>query len=362
MSLLYHTLWEIAPFLRRSPKKSFATRYSAKPKHIPCNMKTFLKANFFSIAVSLCTAIAMIFLILFPALGTGAATKGLTLWAQKIVPTLFPFFFLSSLLVHLGTAQKIAPALSPVTRKLFRTGGESALIYAISVFSGYPVGSKMIADFVERGLMEKDEAVRASAFCSTAGPLFIVGSVGTGMFGSPSLGAKMLLAHLLGGLLAGVCFRGRGNFAPRKRPLSSTKSTNPLYDSVYSAVISTLMVGGFICVFSVVSELLFISGIVTPIVRLFGMAFSHVDGADCLAKGLTVGLLECTGGSAILSQTGATPLAASLSCAVISFGGLCVFAQSVAHLKRAGLPVKTHFFAKILHALFAFMLCLLFLS
>ena len=325
-------------------------------------MKTFLKTNFLSVAVSFCTALAMIFLLAFPALGTGAATKGLTLWAQKIVPTLFPFFFLSSLLINLGTAQKIAPALSPVTRKLFRTGGESALIYAISVFSGYPVGSKMIADFVERGLMEKEEAVRASAFCSTAGPLFIVGSVGTGMFGSPSLGAKMLLAHLLGGLLAGVCFRGRGRYSQKPKRISYEKPENPLYESTYNAVISTLMVGGFICVFSVVSELLFATGIVTPIVSLFGMAFSHVDGANYLAKGLTVGLLECTGGSAILSHAGATPLAASLSCATISFGGLCVFAQSVAHLKRAGLPVKTHFFAKILHAVFSFLLCLLFLS
>lgn len=325
-------------------------------------MKTFLKTNFLSVAVSLCTALAMIFLLAFPALGTGAATKGLNLWAQKVVPTLFPFFFLSSLLVNLGKVQKIAPTLSPVTRKLFRTGGESALIYAISVFSGYPVGSKMIADFVERGLMEKEEGVRASAFCSTAGPLFIVGSVGTGMFGSPSLGAKMLLCHLLGGLLAGVCFRGRGNFTPRKRPLSSTKSTNPLYDSVYSAVISTLMVGGFICAFSVIGELLFISGIATPIVKFFSLIFLRANGTEHLAKGLIVGLLECTGGSAILSNAGATPLATSLSCAVISFGGLCVFAQSVAHLKRAGLPVKTHFFAKLLHALFSFSFCLVLLS
>ncbi len=303
----------------------------------------------------------MIFLLLFPELGTGAAIKGLTLWAQKIVPTLFPFFFLSSLLVNLGTVQRIAPALSPVTNKLFRTGGESALIYAISVFSGYPVGSKMIADFTERGLIEKDEAVRASAFCSTASPLFIVGSVGTGMFGNPSLGAKMLLAHLLGGLFAGVCFRGHGSYSQKPKRISYEKPDNPLYESTYNAVISTLMVGGFICAFSVTSELLFATGIASPIIKFFSKAFSFANGAEHLAKGLTVGLLECTGGSVILSGAGATPLSVSLSCAIISFGGLCVFAQSVAHLKRAKIPVKIHFFAKILHALFSFALCFLLL-
>ena len=55
-----------------------------------------------------------------------SARAGLTLCAQMIVPSLLPFFMLSSLLQQLGLPGILGKLLSPVTQRLFGIGGASA--------------------------------------------------------------------------------------------------------------------------------------------------------------------------------------------------------------------------------------------
>ena len=62
-----------------------------------------------------------------------SARAGLSLCAQMIVPSLLPFFMLSSLLQQLGLPGILGRLLSPVTQKLFGIGGAgaSALLLAL---------------------------------------------------------------------------------------------------------------------------------------------------------------------------------------------------------------------------------------
>ena len=55
-----------------------------------------------------------------------SARAGLSLCAQMIVPSLLPFFMLSSLLQQLGLPGILGKLLSPVTQKLFGIGGAAA--------------------------------------------------------------------------------------------------------------------------------------------------------------------------------------------------------------------------------------------
>jgi nucleoside recognition membrane protein YjiH len=77
----------------------------------------------------------------------------------------------------------------------------------MSVLSGYPVGAKLTADFYEKGLITKGQACRITTFTSTSGPLFIVGTVGIGMFHSAKLGIIILLSHFIGAILNGLIYR-----------------------------------------------------------------------------------------------------------------------------------------------------------
>ena len=70
-------------------------------------------------AALLCAAAA---LMLWPKEAMEAARDGLTLCANVIVPSLFPFFVLSSLVVELGLAGYLGKLLEGVMRPLFRVG------------------------------------------------------------------------------------------------------------------------------------------------------------------------------------------------------------------------------------------------
>ncbi|MCU9810461.1 hypothetical protein [Paraclostridium sp. AKS81] len=100
--------------------------------------------------------------------------------------------------------------INPVTKKLFNVSGKSSLVFAISTVSGYPVGAKLASELRQNNEISKFEAQRLVSFCSTSGPLFIVGAVSIGMFNNPSLGYLMLLCHYLGSLTVGILFKNYG--------------------------------------------------------------------------------------------------------------------------------------------------------
>jgi len=61
------------------------------------------------------------------------------------------------------------------------------------------------------------------SFCSTSGPLFMIGAVAVGMFKNPLLGPLIALSHYLGALTVGLIFRFYGiKESIRKIPLEKS--------------------------------------------------------------------------------------------------------------------------------------------
>ena len=87
----------------------------------------------------LCATLA---LMLYPQPAMEAARSGLRLCYNVIIPSLFPFFVLSSLVVELGLAGYLGRLLEGLMRPLFRVGGACASAVALGFIGGYPVGAK----------------------------------------------------------------------------------------------------------------------------------------------------------------------------------------------------------------------------
>ena len=75
-------------------------------------------------------------LVTFSSSNLAAAKSGLKLWANNVVPSLFPFFI-----------------------------------------SGYPMGAKIVTDLRTNNNCTKDEGERMLCFTNNSGPLFIIGTV-----------------------------------------------------------------------------------------------------------------------------------------------------------------------------------------
>ena len=71
----------------------------------------------------------------------------------------------------------ISLIINTITQFIFNVSGKSALVFAISAVSGYPVGARLASDLRLNQDISQYEGQRLVSFCSTSGPLFIIGAV-----------------------------------------------------------------------------------------------------------------------------------------------------------------------------------------
>lgn len=315
-------------------------------------MKKFFKLIIIALIV---TCLACV--ILKPEIYVKSALEGLKLWALIVVPALLPFFFFTSILSALGLTTVIARACEKPCKLLFRTGGSGAYAFIMSVLSGYPVGARIIADLYQNGVIDEDEATRLCTFCSTSGPAFIIASVGIGMFGDKKIAIAIFLSHVLASIICGIIFRFYGKPQLSREALINKPCENLLYESVYSSVISVACVGGFVCVFSLISDVAKNLGLLSPIVSLLSLVIDKD-----LASAFIYGLIECTRGCKAISLCSLSTYSPAFASALISFGGISIWAQSIIFLNKANANVKIFCFSKAIQSILSFVLCSTFIA
>ena len=324
-------------------------------------MKNTFKLNgskIFKLLVILTIIFLIITLAIFPEKYSKSTYKGVLLWAVSVMPSLLPYFFLTAILTKTNSLSCVFSKFSKFTEKVFRLNGISLYVFFMSILSGYPIGSKLTADLYENNLIGKGEASRLSLLCSTSGPLFIIGAVGVAMFESKISGFIIYITHVLSAIITALIFKNAyENPTSSQILLSDNKSDNILYDSIYSAVISVLVVGGFVAVFYVISEILYDFNLLYPISFLISLIIKPLSLSGEESVAVSVGLIEFTKGAKALSVMGTNPLTLSLTNFIITFGGISVIMQSLAFLKKA--KVKTAFFVlgKLVQAIISFVIC-----
>lgn len=291
-------------------------------------------------------------LILLPSQMVAAARDGVELCFNVLIPSLFPFFVISSLTVELGLADGLGRLASPVMEPLFNVGGACAPALILGFIGGYPVGAKTVINLYQSKKCSRLEAERMLAFCNNSGPAFIFGVVGAGIFSSSAVGLILYLTHLVASVLVGLIFRhhgGRGGVTRAGRAEASRAPFPAAFvRSVGSSFRSCLGICGFVIFFSVLLKLLFLSGLPGALGTLFGLL--GLD--ESWASALLSGLLELTSG--VWSLRGAPgSLTASIAMAAFMLGwaGLSVHCQVLSFLAETGLSAKTYLLGKLLHGL-----------
>ena len=130
-------------------------------------MKNLLKNREKSLNTAL--AVVILFLILalslFPDVYSKVTLNGIILWATSVLPSLLPYFFLTALLTKINVLAEFCNSLSPLVKKPFRLGGSAVYAFLTSILSGYPVGSKIIADLYSEDMISIGEATRMRLLC-----------------------------------------------------------------------------------------------------------------------------------------------------------------------------------------------------
>lgn len=315
-----------------------------------------VRRTLYDIAVLLGLALCVTGLLLFPQQSVGAARNGLSLCFNVIIPSLFPFFVLSAMIVSLGYARRFGRVLEPVMRPLFNVGGPCSTAFVLGFIGGYPVGARTVIALYKSGACSKTEAERMLAFCNNSGPAFIFGVVGAGVFASSRVGLLLYLAHTAASICVGILFRSWGgkDRAGKEKDTGNTDAapalpfTQAFTESVKSSFLSILNICGFVVFFTVLIRLLQLTGLIPALSGFFGRLGFDRDWAERLITGF----IELTSGVATLRGASAS-LYRSMAAAAFMLGwaGLSVHAQVLSFIADSGLTIKTYFFGKLLHGL-----------
>ena len=308
----------------------------------------------FAVPVALLTMIAGA-IIIYPERYISCCLEGFVMWAQCVLPSLFPFMVITLIMIKSGFADKASLPLKKITG-IFNLPSSAAVCLFISICSGYPAGSKCLLEFYERGCLSQRDMKKLSVLCSTSGPLFIIGSVGTVMFGDKGAGFKILLAHLLSVIIIALIIS-----LLSKREKSGELSRTPikgnvLYDSFHGAVISVAVAGGFIAFFSVSARILSDFNFLIVFEKILSL-FTDENSA----RAVSIGLIEATCGCRELSSS-VGKLTLPFAGFLITFGGVSILLQQLAYLCKAGVKPLYFVTVKFVQGILCFFLVLLICS
>ncbi|MDF2520738.1 MAG: Sporulation integral rane protein YlbJ, partial [Clostridia bacterium] len=269
----------------------------------------------------------------------------------------------------LGIVSFVGSCFKAIMKPLFNVPGEASFTFFMSIASGYPVGAKITATLLQNKVCSKVEAQRMLSLCSTSGPLFIIGAVATGILKNPKLGLLLALSHYLSALTAGLLMRFYGRSRKTKEIIQINelkRKFNPLSDmleyrkkdgrslgilmgdAVKNGISLVLLVGGFIILFSVITRILKLSGVLAFLSKLVcaSLYFLHLN-PDSVSS-VIVGMLEVTNG---INHCAAVemPVISKLMMVsfMIGFGGLSINAQVLSVIAGSNLRFGLYMLVKL---------------
>ena len=267
--------------------------------------------------------------------------EALRLCARSVIPSLFPFMVVTSVLLSLGFGELAAPWLAGLMEPLFRVPGAGSAALLLGLVGGYPIGAQTAAELYRDGLVSREEAERILAFCNNSNPVFLISVLGAGVFGSVRAGVWIWLIHVFSALLTGLAFRGTGAGArPSRtadRPVFRAMGLIPAFvGAVRSSVSGMLSVCGFVAFFYVLAH---------PLAALGGRL------GPCL-----VGITELFSLTPLLTPD---RFGFILAAGAAGWGGISVLCQTLAVLEGSGLRLRNCLLGKAVQGLLSLLLAAL---
>ncbi len=261
------------------------------------------------------------------------ARTGIALCLQVVIPSLFPFFLMTSLLTNALTGTNL-PMLRTLGRLFNMPPGTQSILLS-GFLGGYPAGAQSIYAVHRSGRISDEDAARLLGFCNNAGPAFLFGMVSQAFpekwYSWALWGIHILSAWLVSRILPAV---------HESKPSVKTQTANLTLSSALQISLRGMStVCGWIVLFRVL------------IAFLERWLFWLLPKEVCV---FFTGLLELSNGCCELSSVENLQLRFVICSVLLAFGGLCVTMQTLSAV--GSLSMKFYFQGKALQALFSFLL------
>lgn len=271
-------------------------------------------------------------LIRYPDSATRGVTDGIELCVSTLIPSLFPFMFVSCFLLECGLLERSGRLFSAVTERIFGLPGCCAPVIAFSMFAGLPVGARLTEELYRRGMITKIQGQRMLFFCMNPGPAFVISGVGYKMLGSRELGLIIYVSLIITSLLIGILSVPVWSDTEKVKRDAVTEAKPDIASSVVKAVSQSSR-----SVFSICAWVILFSGL-TELIRNLGFSQNTENFLFAVTE-VTNGCRRCAG-----------LYPAPVIAGIIGFGGFCAHMQVATPIMTLKLEYKYFISARILNA------------
>ncbi len=231
---------------------------------------------------------------------------------ESIIPSLYFFMIVSSLLMKSGLSNAFQKYLSPITKKLFGFDGRIFAVFLFSQIGGYPVGIRLLSDLYTEKAITQKQADIFSYFCYSSGPAFILGIVSDKAQFAPilisNITANLTLAFVLCKINA-RSIKSEKNTNIKSNGADIVACTQSSAKSLFCVCAMILLMRALICI---ARNIGMISSLCYLCENLFGMDYTDAYSFWC-----------CFFEVSCVNQVSFCFLRAAL----LSFGGICVIMQ-----------------------------------
>lgn len=242
---------------------------------------------------------------------------GLHLIATAVLPVLFPFFVLTSLILNLTTTT------------------HPWLIVLLSFCSGYPNGARLTQNLYQEKRITLLQAKQLSIITSTPSPVFVIATAGTIFLQDTKLGCIIFLCAVISALFNGYIW---------------TYKTNPQTTKTITTVTPTKQQRSFFTAFSNA-----LTSATTSIINVCGVIlFFYICVHLLLLPPFLAGLVEMTTGVAGTTN----PFLVQI---FVTFGGFSVAMQQQIFMQKFQIKLTTYIIYKTTQTILACALLSLYL-
>ena len=265
------------------------------------------------------------------------------LFLKNIMPSLFPMFIISSILVEIDIPKVLGNIFKKPMNILFKTKGEGAFIFFMSMITGFPSSAKYINDLLNKKQINTKDAQKILMFSFFSNPLFIINTVGIMFLKSQKIGIMLLISHILGNIIIGIIFK---NYNQTKN-IPNTKINNLKYlntkinnTNLFKVLITSIKTS--------IETLINIFGIITFFLIIINILFKTKN----IITIPLIGILEMTSGLKYLSLSNIDyNIKVLLSMFLISFGGFSVHFQIMSILHKKKVKYLPFLISRIIHGI-----------
>lgn len=306
-----------------------------------------------SLIITIICSLIIISFVLNPMICIKGCISGASLFFYKVFPSLFPFLIVCNIMLYCNGIHIYSKAFGKILCYPLGLPLNCSFALVVSILCGYPLGAKYSCDLYENGVIDYKTCERLLNIASNPSPLFIVGSVGTSMLGNTNIGYILLLGSYISSIIMGLILPGKTSrikYNNKNTPIvSNINLGNVLRDSIENGIKTSLSVGGFITLFSVINSIIKNSSSFHIILNNICKTLKI---PNALSEGFILGMVEMTNGCNIISSSNITFGVKLLVIGfLLGFSGLCIIWQCNSFMSKHNFSLKKYGKNKIIQGL-----------